>query len=229
MITEPILSLDCVLFDLDGTLIDTAPDFLETTLEFCKQEKIISPSNELIIENISNGAGGLIDLIFSGHDRDLDKKTLLEIFLKKYLRVVSHTKSRLYPGYNRLLQGLEKQRIPWGIVTNKPALYAETLLTALDLRARCSVLICPEDVVEKKPSPEPIHLALKILGCSSHRSVYVGDHERDIQSAKNADVIAIAAAYGYIPKSVKIESWGADFILDSSTSLSNLLNALRFS
>ena len=97
------------------------------------------------------------------------------------------------------------------------------------LRSRCSVLICPEDVVEKKPSPEPIELALKTLGCSSQRSVYIGDHERDIQSAKGADVIAIAAAYGYIPNDIKIEDWGADFILDSSTNLSNFLNVLHFS
>jgi phosphoglycolate phosphatase len=97
------------------------------------------------------------------------------------------------------------------------------------LRSRCSVLVCPEDVVEKKPSAEPINLALKTLGCSSDRSVYVGDHVRDIQSAKNANVIAIAAAYGYIPNGIKIEEWGADFILDSSTNLSNLLKTLRFS
>lgn len=229
MTIEPTLSLDCVLFDLDGTLINTAPDFLETTLEICEQNKIKVPSSELIIENVSNGAGALIDLIFTPYDRERDKKKLLEIFLETYLRVLGHTKSQVYPGYDRLLENLEKQQIPWGIVTNKPSLYAETLLKALALRSRCSVLICPEDVIEKKPSPEPINLALKMLGCSSHRSVYVGDHERDIQSAKDADVIAIAAAYGYIPTGVKIEDWGADFILDSSTSLSNVLNVLRFS
>lgn len=229
MAIELTLSVDCVLFDLDGTLINTAPDFLETTLEICEHKNFLVPPKELIIENVSNGAGALIDLILTSHDRDVDRESLLQIFLKTYLRVLGHTKSHLYPSYDRLLENLEKQQIPWGIVTNKPLLYSETLLKALALQSRCSVLICPEDVVEKKPSPEPINLALKTLGCSAHRSVYIGDHERDIQSAKNADVIAVAAAYGYIPKDIKIEDWGADFILDSSTSLSNFLNGLHFS
>lgn len=229
MTIEPTLSVDCVLFDLDGTLINTAPDFLETTLEICEHNNFPVPPHELIIQNVSNGAGALIDLILTSQNQDVDKESLLQKFLKTYLKVLGHTKSHLYPSYDRLLENLEKQQIPWGIVTNKPLLYAETLLEALALRSKCSVLICPEDVVEKKPSPEPIELALKTLGCSSQRSVYIGDHERDIQSAKGADVIAIAAAYGYIPNDIKVEDWGADFILDSSTNLSNFLNFLHFS
>jgi phosphoglycolate phosphatase len=229
MTNKQALTVDCVLFDLDGTLINTAPDFLETARNICDQKGITAPHPELIVQNVSNGAGAIIDLLLSPCYPEFDKDFLLKIFLERYLTNIANTTSRLYPSYNRLLDSLEKQKIPWGIVTNKPSLYSEALLDALNLRSRCSVLVCPEDVVEKKPSAEPINLALKTLGCSSDRSVYVGDHVRDIQSAKNANVIAIAAAYGYIPNGIKIEEWGADFILDSSTNLSNLLKTLRFS
>ena len=138
------------------------------------------------------------------------------------------TTATLYPGLDRLLSQLEEQNIPWGIVTNKPEKYSVRLLEKLALSSRCSVLVCPDHVSETKPHPEPIFLALERLGVNSERTVYLGDHIRDIQAAKNADVIAIAAAYGYLAADAKVEEWYADFILQSSEQTTSLLNLLKF-
>ena len=122
---------------------------------------------------------------------------------------------------------MEAAGIPWGIVTNKPEIYSLKLLDKLDLLSRCGVLICPDHVSERKPHPEPIFIACDRLSRSTERTVYLGDHIRDIQAAKNADVIAVAAAYGYLSAEAKVEEWPADFILRSSEQALPLLNTLN--
>ena len=126
------------------------------------------------------------------------------------------------------MRKLEAQQIPWGIVTNKPAHYAEKLLKALQLDTRCGCLVCPDHVTDRKPHPEPIFLACQQLGRGTERTMYIGDHVRDIQAAKNADVIAVAAAYGYLAADAKAEEWYADFILRSPEQTESLLTMLKF-
>ena len=93
---------------------------------------------------------------------------------------------------------------------------------------RCKVLVCPDHVTNRKPHPEPILLACRQLDRDTERTVYIGDNIRDIEAAKNADVIAIAAAYGYLPANAKVEEWYADFILRSAEQTEPLLNTLKF-
>ena len=127
-----------------------------------------------------------------------------------------------------MLAALEQQDIPWGIVTNKPEKYSVKLLEEMDLLARCQSLVCPDHVQERKPHPEPILLAMQQLNVATERTVYIGDNIRDIQAAKNADVIAIAAAYGYLAEGTRAEEWYADFIIQTPDQTINLLNMLKF-
>ncbi|HAG71235.1 MAG TPA: phosphoglycolate phosphatase, partial [Gammaproteobacteria bacterium] len=133
-----------------------------------------------------------------------------------------------YPGMERLLNRIEQVDIKWGIVTNKPEKYTRKLLEKLNLLERCQSLVCPHHVTHSKPHPEPILLACEQLNVDTERVVYLGDHIRDIQAAKNADVIAIAAAYGYLAKDAKAEDWYADFVIWESDQIESLLTLLKF-
>ena len=221
-------SIDCVLFDLDGTLIDTAPDFTLVVNKLLAEHGKGPLSHEIIHLNVSNGARALVKSSFEIDEAHDDFAGLLQRLLDLYFEQLNSTVATIYPGLDDLLKQLEAQNIPWGIVTNKPEKYSVRLLEKLHLSSRCSVLVCPDHVSETKPHPEPIFLALEKLGRNSERCVYIGDHIRDIQAAKNADVIAIAAAYGYLAADTKVEEWYADFILQSSKQTISLLNLLKF-
>lgn len=221
-------SIECVLFDLDGTLIDTAADFTLVVNQLLAEHDKEALSHEAIHLNVSNGARALVKNAFGIDETHDDFADLLQRLLFLYYQQLNSTTATLYPGLDDLLRQLEEQKIPWGIVTNKPEKYSVRLLEKLELSSRCSVLVCPDHVSETKPHPEPIFLALEKLGVARDRTVYVGDHIRDIQAAKNADVIAIAAAYGYLAADTKVEEWYADFILQSSEQTTSLLNLLKF-
>ena len=221
-------SIECVLFDLDGTLIDTAPDFTLVVNKLLAEHDRDALSHKVIHLNVSNGARALVKNAFEIDETHDDFSSLLQRLLDLYYEQLDSTVAALYPGLDDLLAQLEAQNIPWGIVTNKPEKYSARLLEKLQLSSRCSVLVCPDHVSETKPHPEPIFLALEKLGLNSERTVYIGDHIRDIQAAKNADVIAIAAAYGYLAEDAKVEEWYADFILHSPEQTTSLLNLLKF-
>ena len=221
-------SIECVLFDLDGTLIDTAPDFVKVMQRLCDENAIDRLTPEQIHQTVSDGARALVKLAFGIEESDSDFARLNQRLLDIYEEQLERTESRLYPGLDDLLTKLEASNIPWGIVTNKPALYAEKLLAGMQLKERCSCLVCPDHVSERKPHPEPIFLACQQLQVGLERTVYIGDHIRDIQAAKNADVIAVAAAYGYLAKDSKVEEWYADFILQQPEQTESLLTMLKF-
>lgn len=221
-------SIECVLFDLDGTLIDTAADFVKVVNRLLAEHSKPAIDAELIHHTVSDGARALVKLAFDIEEEHQDFAALNQRLLDLYYEQLATTEAELYPGIDQLLSKLERQQIPWGIVTNKPEKYSTLLLEKLQLTDRCAVLVCPDHVTERKPHPEPILLACQKLGCGTERTVYIGDHIRDIQAAKNADVIAIAAAYGYLAADAKVEEWYADFILQSASQTESLLNLLKF-
>ena len=221
-------SIECVLFDLDGTLIDTAPDFIEVVNQLTAENDRAPVTPQSINQTVSDGARALVKLAFD-IDEDLEHFAKLnQRLLDIYYEQLKNTQSQLYPGLETLLDELDAADIPWGIVTNKPELYSLRLLENMSLLDRCKVLICPDHVSERKPHPEPLFKACGILNCNTERTVYLGDHIRDIQAAKNADLIAIAAAYGYLAADARVEEWYADFILKSSEQALPLLNMLKF-
>ncbi|MFT5842860.1 MAG: 2-phosphoglycolate phosphatase, partial [Pseudohongiellaceae bacterium] len=154
-------SIDCVLFDLDGTLIDTAPDFTLVVNKLLAEHGKGALSHETIHLNVSNGARALVKHSFEIDETHADFADLLQRLLDLYFEQLNSTVATLYPGLDDLLMQLEAQNIPWGIVTNKPEKYSVRLLEKLHLSSRCSVLICPDHVSQTKPHPEPIFLALE--------------------------------------------------------------------
>ena len=221
-------SIECVLFDLDGTLIDTALDFIKALDRLTTENNQPPVEDFRVQQTVSDGARALIKLTFNIAENDDQFAPLNQRLLDLYLEQLTDTEATLYPGLPYLLAQLEEVGIPWGIVTNKPEKYSHQLLDKLNLLPRCGVLVCPDHVNERKPHPESIFLACDRLSCGTERTIFVGDHIRDIQAAKNADVIAVAAAYGYLPPEVKVEDWPADFILRSSEQALPLLNSLKF-
>ncbi|OJT00037.1 HAD family hydrolase [Marinobacter nauticus] len=211
-----------VLFDLDGTLIDTAPDFIRCLNILRQQHKLEALPAEHIRRSVSNGARAMIRVGFGlepEHPDYLEKHTA---FLDLYEAGIA-IETTLFEGMDELLLDLESRSIPWGIVTNKPARFAIPLIEALGLAERCATLICPDHVTERKPHPEPLFLACREIGAEPKQAIYVGDHERDIEAGRNAGMRTIAARYGYIEQPESVDLWQADIIVDTVSDLAKLL------
>jgi phosphoglycolate phosphatase len=214
-----------VLFDLDGTLIDTAPDFIRIINLLCADAGIEAPSNALIRAQVSEGARAMVKLVRP--DLDLNSEDLL-LLRQRFLQIYAENiavDTCLFPDMDALLKQLEQHDIAWGIVTNKPRGLSELLLAALDLTARCAVLVCPDDVTHTKPHPEPMYLAAQQLGIAPGHIVYVGDHPRDIDAGRAAGMPTILAAYGYLPPEHRddLSAWQADYIVQDVPEMAALL------
>ena len=206
-----------VLFDLDGTLIDTAPDFVRIIKVMCAKYGYTCPSDEAIRAQVSAGARAMVRLICGGDERELLRYR--QEFLNLYEAKIC-VDSRLFDGLDALLSDLENQGIAWGIVTNKPRYLAEQLLDALALSARCRVLVCPEDVRQTKPDPEPMYLACQKIDVLPANALYVGDHLRDIQAGRASGMTTVAVRFGYIVPEESPDDWGADAVVDDVAQLS---------
>jgi len=211
-----------VLFDLDGTLIDTAPDFIRCLNQLRQRHGLPPLPPEQIRRSVSNGARAMIRLGFGLEPGEPGYDERHADFLDLYEAGVA-LETTLFEGMDRLLSSLEARSIPWGIVTNKPVRFAAPLIQALDLSERCATLICPDHVSQRKPHPEPLLLACHRLGVAARDSLYVGDHERDIEAGRRAGMQTVAVRYGYIEDPESVPQWQADFIADTVKDLTNLL------
>ncbi|UXZ05818.1 HAD family hydrolase [Moraxella nasicaprae] len=220
-----------VLFDLDGTLIDTAPDFIRIIKQMCAKHNHPCPTEEAIREQVSAGARAMVRLMFGdelAEVADSDEKLLAyrQEFLDLYEQDIC-VDSRLFDGLDKLLNTLENQGIQWGIVTNKPRYLAEQLLDKLDLAKRCAVLVCPDDVVNTKPDPEPMFLATDRLNqtfgtnIECKNCIYVGDHIRDIQAGQASGMTTVAVGFGYIVPDENPDDWGADKVVQTPDELTD--------
>ncbi|HLT13826.1 MAG TPA: phosphoglycolate phosphatase [Marinobacter sp.] len=211
-----------VLFDLDGTLIDTAPDFIRCLNQLRHQHNLAPLPAEHIRRSVSNGARAMIRVGFNLEPEQEGYAEKHTAFLDLYEAGVA-VETTLFEGIDALLQSLEARRIPWGIVTNKPVRFAAPLIEALGLAQRCATLVCPDHVSERKPHPEPLFLACREIGAEPEKAVYVGDHERDIEAGRNARMHTIAVRYGYIEQPETVDLWQADIIADTVSDLAKLL------
>lgn len=213
--------MKAVLFDLDGTLIDTAADFIRIIQNMCKEENRPIVSADLIRTQVSEGARAMVKLVYP--ELEVDDPVFLahrQRFLDIYGADIA-VDTDLFEGMYPLLNELENQNIPWGIVTNKPRWLSEELLQALNLTERCAVLVCPEDVSKTKPDPEPMFLAAQHINIAPKDCIYVGDHPRDIDAGRHANMFTILAAYGYLPLQHKddLTAWHADCIVNNVVDL----------
>lgn len=220
--------MKAVLFDLDGTLIDTAADFIRIIQDMCRDKGCDIVAAEQIRTQVSEGARAMVKLVYP--ELEVEDPVFLghrQRFLDLYGADIA-VETDLFEGMYLLLEQLEQQQIPWGIVTNKPRWLSEALLKALNLTERCAVLVCPEDVSKTKPDPEPMYLAAAQLGLEPQQCIYVGDHPRDIDAGRNASMYTILAAYGYLPLQHKddLTAWQADCIVNNVTELHQVLHQM---
>ena len=211
--------LQAVLFDLDGTLLDTAPDLINALnkafidLGYHAQ----FDSNDRAI--VSNGAQAMIMHALKGVKyNESNLHALREHMLSIYTQNICED-TRPFSGIPLLLKKLEEQHIKWGIVTNKPWQFTQPLINAIELNPAPGTIVCPDHVTKKKPDPEGLLTACKTLGVQPSNCIYIGDHQRDIESAKNANMMSIAAAYGYIQEHEAVDSWHANHIVQTASEI----------
>ncbi|RDB43308.1 HAD family hydrolase [Halomonas sp. DQ26W] len=207
---------EALLFDLDGTLVDTAPDLARATNALRVHHGLDPLPYPVIRAQVSNGGSALVKLALGlektrdGHDE------AREFLLEAYGQAVAE-ESRVFPPLDRLLTNWESMHRPWGIVTNKPRAFAAPLIEALGLMP--GALICADDLPLKKPFPEPLWAAASLLDVAPGRCWYIGDHLRDMQAARAAGMPAIAVGYGYIEEGDDYRDWPADLWFETSASL----------
>lgn len=210
-----------ILFDLDGTLVDSAPDF-ESVVNSLRVDEGLAPlPYQAIREQVSNGGVALACIAFEVTPEDPEIMACRQRVLDRYQENIGNH-SGYFAGFEQVLSTLEQQQIQWGIVTNKPRLYAELLVERLGIHA--PVMVCPDDVVNKKPHPEPLFKAASALGVAAEDCWYVGDHARDIESAIAAKMPSVAALFGYIEPHIDPKDWHADYYIDSPLKLLTLLS-----
>lgn len=214
-----------VLFDLDGTLVDTAPDFVDVVNRLLDEEGQPPLPAERIRGAVSHGARALVSLAFNISETDQQFARLRQRLLDLYAASLAN-KSRLFEGLDHVLQQLQQRQIIWGIATNKPELYTTPLVEALSFAYAPEVVICPDHVSQSKPHPESLLLACERIGCTPAEMIYIGDHKRDIDCGLQAGTLTIAACYGYLDDDENPDLWNAHHSVACSTQLWSTLEPL---
>ncbi|QKT04773.1 phosphoglycolate phosphatase [Ectothiorhodospiraceae bacterium 2226] len=206
--TTPV-TLRAVLFDLDGTLADTAPD-LAYALNAVREEQGEAPLPfEAIRPVVSHGARALIELGFGLAPTAAGFEALRQRLLTIYQdNIARHT--RLFPGMESVLDTLEARGIPWGVVTNKPARLTDPLMDALGLTPRAACIVSGDTVAHSKPHPAPLLHACACSGLAPGACVYVGDAQRDVEAGQAAGMRTLVALFGYLGPHDQPQAWGAD-------------------
>jgi phosphoglycolate phosphatase len=201
--------LQAVFFDLDGTLVDSAPD-LVVAMQRLRAESGEAPVDVSAIGHVvSKGGRAMLRRGFPQAD-DAQIERLLPRFLDLYADTIA-THTRTYPGIDDVLAALEARAIRWGVVTNKPGRLARSLLAAIGLDARCAALVSGDCLPLRKPDPAPLLHACALAQVAADASVYVGDDMRDIETGRRAGMRTIAAAWGYLDGE-DAATWGADVV-----------------
>lgn len=213
---------EAVLFDLDGTLADTAPDLGAALNRLRVEEGLPALPLPTLRPYTSQGVRGLLRAGFGIDPQGTDYSRLSQRFLELYAADLC-VDTRLFDGIAELLADLRERGIPWGIVTNKRTRYTDPLVSALGLRSQTTCVVSGDTTAAAKPSPLPILHACGILGKPPGRSLYVGDDRRDIEAGRAAGTLAIAASWGYLDDPSAIGSWAADRIVDHPTEILDLI------
>lgn len=212
------MTLNAVFFDLDGTLLDTAPDLSNALNRLLETEGKAPIPLEIARNVVSDGAYALLKLGFGVNPTDPETPKLRQQLLDFYLEDL-HSGTTFFPGLDTLIEKFEQIKLDWGIVTNKPETYATPLINSFNFSHRPICLICPDHVKNRKPDPEPLELACQQANYEKDTVIYVGDHLRDIQCGINAGIKTIAVNYGYIAENDSAHNWGADHVVEHGDEL----------
>jgi N-acetyl-D-muramate 6-phosphate phosphatase len=216
------MRLRAVLFDMDGTLLDSAPDFIAISQAMRVDRGLPAIADKLIRDQVSGGARAMVAANFAMDPEAEGFEALRLEFLERYQ---SHCAvlTRPFDGINELLDEIEQARLIWGVATNKPVRYAEPIMRQLGLAQRSAVLVCPDHVSRSKPDPEMLLLACSQIGIQPGEALFVGDDERDIEAGRAAGCKTAAVTYGYIHPQDNPRNWGADVVVDHPLELRAVL------
>jgi 2-phosphoglycolate phosphatase len=209
----PRTSARAVLFDLDGTLADTAPDLARALNRVRAAHHLAPVAVEIARPYASSGARGLLKIGFGLDPGDERYEALRLQFLEFYAAEIC-VDTRLFDGMAELLDRLDQDRLPWGVVTNKAERFTFPLLQGLRLGERAACVVGGDTAARAKPHPDPLLHAAAALQLPPSACLYVGDDLRDVQAARAAGMRVIAAKYGYLGDGGSIESWQADAIIE---------------
>jgi phosphoglycolate phosphatase len=207
-----------VLFDLDGTLVDSAPDLADAANEMrCRRGMAALPYARLR-PHAGSGARGMLGVALAAVPGQPDYENLRDEFHACYeARMLAQT--RVFAAAGELLDALDARQLPWGIVTNKALRFAEPMTRALGLLPRAQALVGGDSTAHTKPHPEPLLEAARRLRLPPQHCVYVGDDARDVAAGRAAGMATLAATWGYLGVERSVEQWGADDLLDCATDL----------
>ena len=206
--------LDAVLFDLDGTLADPAPD-MARTVNLMREKRGLEPVPAAQVRpHVSSGARGMIVSAFGIATDHPDYAAMRAEFLELYVDNLCIA-TCLFPGMEDLLDALEAAGLKWGVVTNKFERMARPVMAGLGLEERAGVIVGGDTCPRAKPFPDSLLHAASLLGVAPARTLYVGDDERDVQAARAAGMPVIVAGYGYLGEDRAPSLWGADAIMES--------------
>lgn len=217
------LPLRAVLFDMDGTLLDTAPDMVGALNALRGEEGLAPLPYEAVRSAVSHGAARVVKTGFPDAAAE-SAAALQRRFLEIYRGALSQG-TQLFPGMGKVLDTLAGRRLKSGIVTNKAAWLTDPLLEQLGLRTRFDCVVSGDTVAERKPHPLPLLHAAKLAGVEPGECIYVGDAERDVQAAHAAGMTALVANYGYLRDDEDSTAWGGDGYLDQALDLLGWLDA----
>lgn len=214
--------LQLILFDLDGTLLDTAPD-LGLALNMQRERHGLLPLAQAIIRPYaSHGSKGLLSIGFSLTPQHVNFEDMREEYLNIYDQVATQSPT-LFDGMQELLAAIENRDLRWGVVTNKPRRFTEPILRKLALDQRAACVVCADDAERAKPHPDTLLKACELTHTKVDECMYVGDAERDIQAGKAAGMCTVVSMYGYIDSMDKPHEWGADHAIHHPSELLALI------
>lgn len=215
-------AIENVLFDLDGTLADTAKDITIALNHLCQDAGMPAVSDSQIRPHIGDGSPSLLNVALKLSPDQANYNAMRQKFFN-YYHQTKHAHSHLFAGIKNLLTTLDKHHTPWGIVTNKPTHLAIELIEHLNLPVAPQCIIGSDDKNPPKPHPHAVSKACRMLNISPQKTVMIGDNPRDIVAGNAAGCQTIAVRYGFIPLTPPIEDWQADFIVDSPIEIESIL------
>ncbi len=215
---SPPVPIHAVLFDLDGTLLDTAPDLAKALNELLTLNSKPPLPYKQIRNIVSQGSVALTRLGFP----EVTEGSAFEKLRLKLLDCYAESicvETTLFDEMEKLLTTIEKEEVPWGVVTNKPGWLTQPLLQKLSLLDRAACVVSGDTISHRKPHPDPLLHACKQLEVSPNYSMYIGDDPRDIYAGNAAGMYTCVASYGYIEPGLEVDRWGADFSIASPIEL----------
>lgn len=216
------MKFKAIFFDLDGTLLDTAPDFFACLNAMLQENNKPPMQYDLFKQNVYGNSDTMVAYAFDMKKSHPDFEKIRLAFIEKYKKnCTKHTD--YFPGMNLILDQCDEKKIPWGIITNKPTDLTLLVLNHFDLPKRAAIIICGDTLQYNKPNPAQLLYACEKVNIKPNQAVYIGDLKTDVIAAKTAFMQSVIMAFGYQAPHAKIADWNADFVAQDSLELEKFL------